>query len=350
MFRKVIASLLIIVLCLALISGCAGESAEAKPKEKAPAESNTQETDEIAAEDEPLPDTSLPVEINEGTNSVSYPYIIRTDFATWYISKADMELMGEKEYFSGLEGIIGLADEDFAEAQEVFEGYLNEPVQPVDIYTDFSAKTEVAHSGRPLGAIYRMSDRRIFLYRSWMQASFSLLHEYIHYLSITCADLGLESGFWAEGIAEYVSIFVCKNRLIRSINFSLGEEDVAFYATKGVCNEDGSFEPKKYYYGYSARMHIEENIGEEYFSVTGYTMTLRDSQQQHPLMSSVSYFEAASFLEYLVENYGKDTVFSHLDAQQEDFESVYGKDFGTLFLEWAQYDLELCETLGIKLD
>ncbi|MBQ5515137.1 MAG: hypothetical protein IIT84_05580, partial [Oscillospiraceae bacterium] len=100
-----------------------------------------------------------------------------------------------------------------------------------------------------------------------------------------------------------------------------------------------------------ARMtHRAENLGQQYFAVSGYTMTLRESQMQHPLMSSASYFEAATFMDYLVENYGKDTVFTHLDTRQEDFENVYGKDFETLFLEWAQYDLELCEALGIKLD
>ncbi|MBQ1730525.1 MAG: hypothetical protein II036_09305, partial [Oscillospiraceae bacterium] len=93
-----------------------------------------------------------------------------------------------------------------------------------------------------------------------------------------------------------------------------------------------------------------ENLGQQYFAVSGYTMTLRESQQQRPLMSSVSYFEAATFMDYLVKNYGKDTVFTHLDVRQEDFESAYGKDFKSLFLEWAQYDLELCEALGIKLD
>ena len=350
MLRKIIAAVLIFAMCLAFVSGCAGNGDVPQPEIIEPEPQGQVEPTDKPEETEPMPETSLPLIKNEGNNSVSYPYLVCTDNATWYISKADMELLGESEYLAGLEGMLPLVDEDFADAQAVFEGYLTDPVPPVDIYTDFSAKTEVAQSGRPVGAIYRMSDRRIYLYGSWAQASFTLLHEYTHYLSITCADLGLKSGFWAEGIAEYVSIFVCENRLIHSINYGLNEEQFALFASRGLCNEDGSFEPKKYYYGYSARMHMEENLGEEYFAVSGYTMTLRESQLQNPLMTSVSYFEAATFMDYLVENYGKDTVFTHLDTRQEDFESVYGKDFKSLFLEWAQYDLELCEALGIKLD
>ena len=346
MLRIITAALLILAMCLAFLSGCAGKAVESESEIIEPEPQIQEEPEETEA----LPETSLPLIKNEGNNSASYPYLVCTDTATWYISKADMELLGEKEYLSGLESMLPLVDADFPDAQAVFEGYLTEPVPPVDIYTDYSAKPEVAQSGRPVGAIYRMSDRRIYLYGSWAQASFTLLHEYTHYLSITCADLGLKSGFWAEGIAEYVSIFVCENRLIHSINYGLNEEQFALFASRGLCNEDGSFEPKKYYYGYSARMHMEENLGEEYFAVSGYTMTLRESQQQHPLMSSVSYFEAATFMDYLVKNYGKDTVFMHLDVRQEDFESAYGKDFKSLFLEWAQYDLELCEALGIKLD
>jgi len=350
MLRKTIAAELIISMCLAFLSGCAEKAAVPQPEITEPEPQVQAEPTEEPEGTEPLPETSLPLIKNEGNNSVSYPYLVCTDVATWYISKADMELLGESEYLAGLESMLPLVEADFTDAQAVFEGYLTDPVPPVDIYTDFSAKTEVAQSGRPVGAIYRMSDRRIYLYGSWAQASFTLLHEYTHYLSMTCADLGLKSGFWAEGIAEYVSIFVCENRLIHSINYGLNEEQFALFASRGLCNEDGSFEPKKYYYGYSARMHMEENLGEEYFAVSGYTMTLRESQQQHPLMSSVSYFEAASFLEYLMGLYGKDMVFTHFDTSQENFESVYGKEFGTLFLEWAQYDLELCEALGIKLD
>ncbi len=350
MLRKTIAAVLILAMCLAFLSGCAEKAAVPQQEITEPEPQVQAEPTEEPEGTEPLPETSLPLIKNEGNNSVSYPYLVCTDVATWYISKADMELLGEAEYLSGLEGILPLVDADFKDAQAVFEDYYTEPVPPVDIYTDFSAKTEIAQSGRPVGAIYRMSDRRIYLYGSWAQASFTLLHEYTHYLSMTCADLGLKSGFWAEGLADYVAHFLCENSLVRSINFGLDENGVAFFKAHGLCDEEGNIEPKKYYYGESAQMHRSENLGQQYFAVSGYTMTLRESQMQHPLMSSASYFEAATFMDYLVENYGKDTVFAHLDTRQEDFESVYGKDFETLFLEWAQYDLELCEALGIKLD
>ena len=350
MLRKTIAAVLIFAMCLAFVSGCAGNGDEPQPEIIEPEPQGQVEPTEKPEETEPMPETSLPLIKNDGNNSVSYPYLVCTDNATWYISKADMELLGESEYLAGLESTLPLVEADFTDAQAVFEGYLTDPVPPVDIYTDFSAKTEVAQSGRPVGAIYRMSDRRIYLYGSWSQTSFTLLHEYTHYLSMTCADLGLKSGFWAEGLADYVAHFLCENSLVRSINFGLDENGVAFFKAHGLCDEEGNIEPKKYYYGESAQMHRAENLGQQYFAVSGYTMTLRESQMQHPLMSSASYFEAATFMDYLVENYGKDTVFAHLDTRQEDFESVYGKDFETLFLEWAQYDLELCEALGIKLD
>ena len=42
--------------------------------------------------------TKYQKEENTGWNKDSRPYIIRTPFAVWYISKADIELLGEDAY------------------------------------------------------------------------------------------------------------------------------------------------------------------------------------------------------------------------------------------------------------
>lgn len=42
--------------------------------------------------------TEYQKEENTGWNKDSRPYIIRTPYAVWYISKADIELLGEDAY------------------------------------------------------------------------------------------------------------------------------------------------------------------------------------------------------------------------------------------------------------
>ena len=52
-------------------------------------------------------------EENTGRNSDSYPYLVRTPSATWYLSKADIDLLGEDAYYQGLYAIL---DELYDEA------------------------------------------------------------------------------------------------------------------------------------------------------------------------------------------------------------------------------------------
>ena len=45
-------------------------------------------------------------EENTGRDKDSYPYIIRMPFATWYLAKADIELLGEDAFYKGLYAVL----------------------------------------------------------------------------------------------------------------------------------------------------------------------------------------------------------------------------------------------------
>ena len=51
----------------------------------------------------------------------------------------------------------------------------------------------------------------------------------------------------------------------------------------------------------------------------------------------------------LAEHYGKDLVFAHMTIGQEGFADVFGKDFETLFFEWAADNDAWCVANGIVL-
>ena len=125
------------------------------------------------------------LENNEGRDAVSYPYVVHTDSATWYLSKADMEMLGEETYMEGFRRILENQKADFADAQEALRGYLLEEIPPVDIHTDFCGKAEEA---RYQGGYYYADGRGIRLFTDWSAAEECLLHEYVHYLSFSCAE------------------------------------------------------------------------------------------------------------------------------------------------------------------
>ena len=66
--------------------------------------------------------TAYPKEENTGWNKDSYPWIIRTPYAAWYVSKADIELLGEEAYYEGLYATLDDAEADFADARAALAG------------------------------------------------------------------------------------------------------------------------------------------------------------------------------------------------------------------------------------
>ena len=89
---------------------------------------------------------------NTGWNKDSYPWIIRTPYAAWYVSKADIELLGEDAYYEGLYAILDDAEADFADARAALAGFIPDEIEPIDIYTDFCNKAEASKTA---DAFYR---------------------------------------------------------------------------------------------------------------------------------------------------------------------------------------------------
>ena len=96
--------------------------------------------------------TGYQKEENTGGNKGSYPYIIRTPSAIWYLAKSDIELLGEDAYYEGLYIVLEDMEADFADARAALEGYIPEVIPPLEIYTDFCNKAELS---KTFGAYYR---------------------------------------------------------------------------------------------------------------------------------------------------------------------------------------------------
>ena len=317
--RKRIAALaLLLVLCAGLLAGCGSEKIAGYALEK-----------------------------NEGRNAVSYPYIVRTKSATWYLSKADMELLGREAYLEGFRKILENQQADFADAQEALRGYLPEEVPPVDIYTDFCGKAE---ESRYEGGYYYGDGRGIRLFTGWDTAGVCLLHEYVHYLSFTCAQSPASAGFWGEALAEYVSTFVCENRMLRAENCGLNAEGLQFYLTRGAGDpETGELDMRRFMIGTAEMIGSPAFVGQTYLAVSSNFMVMTEQRQSHPTMSSLSYYEAASMMDWLIETCGRDTVFGHWDIDSGGMADIYGKSFAELYADWRVWNLERCDELGLDL-
>ena len=286
-------------------------------------------------------------EENTGRDKDSHPWIIRTPYAVWHISKADIELLGEDVYYEGLYAILDDAEADFADARAALSGYIPEEIRPIDIYTDFCNKAEAS---KTVEAFYRELGNYIKLFSGWKTARAALLHEYVHYLTIHCAEPPARSHFWQEGIAEYVSIYICKNRLSRSVNmgFDLSVLPPAMLE-QAWDREAGCLDPRLVYMGYGLLVIRGYGIGEKYFAVKNEWIDRTEQIQENPKPDDLYFYEAAGMVDYLVETYGRDTVFGNWNLDPDRMDTVYGKTFSELYRDWTAWNEEQCGQSGIMI-
>lgn len=287
------------------------------------------------------------IEENKGENAETYPYVVHMKSATWYLAADDIALLGEDAFYKGLYAILENQEQDFADAREALKGYIDAEIPPIEIRTDFCGKAGVAESIG--GAYYHEQRNFIKLFGGWDVANFTLLHEYVHYLTRHCVQQPVSRGLYAEGIAQYISMIVCKNRMARSVNCARSEEELAIFKAHGAWDEsEDCLDPQKFYFGNAALFSLGGMIGYPYFSTKDIYETYTEEVHQNPDVWTVSHFEATSIVAWLIESYGRETALQSLSTAPEDFEAVYGLPFSEAYQKWSVWNMGKCAELGLS--
>ncbi len=286
------------------------------------------------------------VENNPEKNQQRYPYRVVTNPAVLYLGRDDIDMLGEEAFYAGLDLLMAGMEKDFAEVREVLKDYLKDEIPSIPIYTDFTGRAEEAALA---DAFYYDPDLGIRLFKGWSDAGYSLLHEYVHYLTDACVTFEISHGFWAEGVAEYLSKLVCSNRMARAFNYAMGDELAASMIARGAADEEGKLDIRKVYYGGAAIYNTPIMVGEKYFAVCNSWMTMTEQQQEHPTMMSVTYHQSACFVEYLVRQFGFDYVLTHMGGTAKEFKENYGREFEELFGEWQAENMKMCERMHMAI-
>lgn len=297
-----------------------------------------------------MPETTygVPLEINTEYQKHLYPYVVHGEAANWYLAKADIDEFGLEAMCEGISGTMEALEADYADARDALSGYLAEEIPVIRICTDFCDHAAVSQEA---GAYFNGRSVFIKVFHSWTMAKASLLHEYVHYLTFPCANTSIRFGFWAEGIAEYVSVFVCRNRMFRLASMEIPEEVRAEMQAAGVLDPTDGTADEKLTYLVTAQLYLRgDAVGTSYYAVANETIERTEAIQQNPEPNQLSYFEAASMVAYLVETYGEDTVFSHWDSDPADFEAIFGLGFPELYQAWAVWNARQCEEAGIDIE
>lgn len=286
-------------------------------------------------------------EINTEYKTDLYPYVVHTASADWHIAKADIERSSLDELWVELSALIEDQEADFADARTALSGYLCEPVPKVRILTDFCEHAEAAKVG---AACYNSRGNFIKLFRDWFHVRASLLHEYVHYLTFHCTDVVIRAGFWAEGIADYISVLACRNRLACSVNMGLDAELVKYWKEQGVWDpEYDCVQSTVYYYGMAEAYRAGVMDGTTYFAVSNTDVRRAEGFARNPRADDLTFKEAACMMVFLIETYGKDTVFLNWNRDPENMQDVFGMSFPELYEAWASWNTRKCEEMHIVL-
>ena len=287
------------------------------------------------------------VVLNDNERKDTYPYVLRTENSAWYLAAADIESLGEEAFYKGLEDILSCAEADMADARRALTGRIWEDVPPVEIRTDFCGKAEISQDA---GAYYNGLANMIKLFHSWDTAKFALLHEYVHYLTIHCAEKKTMHYFYIETVAEYVSKFICENRMIRSMDFSHADQP----QLKALAEIWSDFDQVKYRNACLSESDAFARglYDEQPYSCVGQYMTVRKADKRLPdHLYELSYAEADSMALYLIGRDGEEKYLDNWDVVDEDkLAGLYGFTVEELLVAWSAWNAEQCEKLGLRME
>ena len=286
------------------------------------------------------------IEENTAENRTTYPYVVHTESSTWYLAEDDIALLGEEAFFEGLWETLKNLDADYADAREALSGFIFEEIEPIEIRTDFCAKAGISEIG---GAYYNGRSNFIKVFYGWDTAKASLMHEYVHYLTIHCTDNPVTHGLFAEGLAEYISTIVCKNRMLRDCYSHVAtEEETTFLRDHGAWDaEEGCLDPRLVCFG-TAELIVNGGLqGQEFLSTADVLTTRTPEIQEHPTAETISHTEAACIMAYLAEKYTRESLLSHMSINAAEMEQVFGESFEDVYEHWKTWNKEHCNELGL---
>jgi hypothetical protein len=157
------------------------------------------------------------------------------------------------------------------------------------------------------------------------------------------------TGFYSEGIAEYVSKMVCKNRMARSVNMNFPQEDLDFLKNQGAWDTTkDTIDLYLYMLGTGAMYYKGYNLGTKYFAASQTMMTRTQEILDNPTTDNASYFEAAGIMAYLVKTYGKDKVYTNW-VMPNAMEEAYELSYQEIYSLWGEWNYAICKEKGFNV-
>jgi len=242
--------------------------------------------------------------------------IVKPD-VVWIFYNQDIKNNSYCDTISKYNTLESLRKKDFAEARKFLKVYIPEKVDKVKLLLDFHNDEGTMY------AMYIHSIGDIKLSNGWDAAAYSLLHEYIHFLTRQPGGFlrDSDSDFCVEGIAVWISELQLENREYDLWRRQKVKESKKKFLKMG-----------KEYRLYDAYCDcVKEQISRDYN---------RKAPKGVPypvdIESMFAYCENGVILKYIYETYGMEKTMELLKSGA-DFEKVLGKSLDYIYFEAADF-------------
>ncbi|MBE5906195.1 MAG: hypothetical protein E7277_05275 [Lachnospiraceae bacterium] len=245
-------------------------------------------------------------------------YEIERPDVIWILYDKDIKRIGYKKMIKKYNAVELIRAKDFADAREFLKDYLPKKIGKAKIFLDF-------HSNVGATGLTQWGTMNIKLNYSWNYGLHSLLHEYIHYLTMKKGGVlrGNSHKPSYEGMACWVAYFRLKNRMYDSIRSWLVEK------------EDG-LDPNSL------------KVGQNYIACKGMLYSVQGEFSRDPNRKApkgvpfavdpnlYDYSEYATITEYVYQTYGMEKTIELLKSEG-DYEKVLGKSLDYIYFEAVDY-------------
>ncbi len=260
-------------------------------------------------------------------------YKIEEEDCVWLWDDEDVTTYGYEYMVENYNRIEPLREEDFAEAREYLSAYLPDKLEKVKIKTNF-AISDVSSISE-----YVVARQTIEVPRGWEEASFSLLHEYCHYLTVGEGKLLDSKSVFLEWYSAGLSGFILQNKEVSLLTDYIDKE---YLRELGIWNDkDNCCQLSTLYKRGAMRMYYEkksQNENKESFFVS---------------FGGLSYGERGTLFFYVTETYGFEKMIELGKHEDTGFEEVLGITFQELYfdmIDWLKPQMEDDEWLKQKLE
>ena len=248
----------------------------------------------------------MPSSVQYGYGGRKYDYLVYSDYGTFYIAKDWVDINAEYNPLI----TDGFLHSDYSNTKAFFEINIKQMKQYQDLFNLDAYNNDLDIVFSPQTSSSKYSYYQTVIHRIYLYNVDSLMHEYIHSLTTTSASM---AGWQVEGFARYFSYYY------------------DFYGIPFLnqdYNNTANTPTTQYVHEYLATINRPIDMAKDYCELENVAVYYFNFTNPN-----ANYLAGSSFVQYLVKQYGEETVINSIYGNGDSLPKTYME----LVKEWNEF-------------